>query len=171
MVPAGCFLWSHGGPVCRAQLPVRGVIVLEPYADVLDVIHRAPASDLFGHRWLARWIRPHEMDEAIARTDDALDVDLSRIDPLAALARTQVCTLILGGEDDTLIPPATLRDRRCGRPGRASLKLPPKAISPCRCAPTACCGPCKNGWMPCLRAAPDGDCLDDVSLSATLESG
>lgn len=105
---------SYGATVAlfaAPQLPVHGVIALEPYADAVDVIHRAPASGLFGHRWLARWISPHEMDEAIARADHALDVDLSRIDPGAALARTQVCTLILGGEDDTLIPPATLRDQ------------------------------------------------------------
>lgn len=92
------------------QLPeVRGVIALEPYADAVDAIHRAPGSGLFGHRWLARWIDSHELDEAIARADRTLGVNLARIDPGAALARTQVCTLILGGEHDTLIPPSALR--------------------------------------------------------------
>ena len=104
---------SYGATVAlfaAAEMPeVRGVVALEPYADAVDVIHRAPASGLFGHRWLAHWITSSEMDRAIARADRVLGIDLARIDPGKALAATKVCSLILGGSDDVLIPPAALR--------------------------------------------------------------
>lgn len=151
---------SYGATVAlfaAPQLQVRGMIALEPYADAVDVIQRAPASGLFGHRWLARWISPHELDKAIVRADHVLGVDLSRIDPGAALARTRACTLILGGEHDTLIPPAAQRDlaRRSTRarfvevPGEGHLTLP---IRTDRLFPPLL------EWMGALPVPPDGDC-------------
>lgn len=115
-LPAPVYLLgiSYGATVAlfaAPQLPeVRGVVALEPYANAADVIRRAPASNLFGHRWLARWISPRDMDKAIARADRKLGVDLAKIDPGAALAQTQACTLVLGGSKDELIPSSAMRE-------------------------------------------------------------
>jgi pimeloyl-ACP methyl ester carboxylesterase len=161
---------SYGATVAIFAAPrlpeVRGVVALEPYADAVDVIHRAPASGLFGYRWLAPWISPHEMDKAIMRADHALGVDLSRIDPGAALAETPVCTLILGGSDDVLIPPPALRAlaRRSPRAryvevaGENHLTLPLRTdqwFSPLL------------KWISALPATPGGDC---PSFAPPLES-
>ncbi|MDO1529099.1 alpha/beta hydrolase [Fulvimonas sp. R45] len=151
---------SYGATVAlfaAPQLQVRGVIALEPYADAVDAIHRAPASGLFGHRWLARWISRRELDKAVARAGRALGVDLARIDPGAALADASACTLVLGGGHDTLIPPAALRDlaRRSPRarfvevPGEGHLTLPMRTdrlFTPLL------------AWMDALPADPGGDC-------------
>ncbi len=98
---------SYGATVAlfaAPQLPdLRGVMALEPYADAADVIRRAPRSDLFGYRWLAHWITPHEVDTAIARASRTLGVDLQHVDPGTALAQTPACTLILRGGRDVLI--------------------------------------------------------------------
>ncbi len=108
-LPAPLYLLgaSYGATVAlfaAPQLPdLRGVIALEPYADAADVIRRAPHSDLFGYRWLAHWITPHEVNTAIARASRTLGVDLQHVDPGDALAQTPACTLILRGSRDVLI--------------------------------------------------------------------
>ena len=89
---------------------VKGVIALEPYTNAAKVIHRAPASGLFGHRWLARWISSGEIDKAILRADQRLGVDLTHIDTGTAVAKARACTLILGGSKDVLIPSAAMHD-------------------------------------------------------------
>lgn len=127
---------SYGGTVAlfaAPQLPgLRGVIALEPYADAAAVIRRAPASDLFGYRWLARRITPKEIDAAIARASRKLDVDLEHINPGDALARTANCTLILRGSHDLLVSDKALAalSRRSSRashvevPGEGHVTLP-----------------------------------------------
>jgi pimeloyl-ACP methyl ester carboxylesterase len=104
---------SYGGTVAMFtadMLPdVRGVIALEPYASVADVIQRAPASNLFGHRWLARWLTPAQIDKATARASGELGVDLRAVDPGAALSASKVCTSIIRGSNDSLMPADALR--------------------------------------------------------------
>jgi pimeloyl-ACP methyl ester carboxylesterase len=114
---------SYGGTVALFAAPkladVHGVIALEPYANAAAVIRRAPASGLFGYRWLASWIRPREMDDAIQRASQQLGVDLAQIDPGNALAHTPSCALIVRGADDNLIARSALRElaRRSPRAG------------------------------------------------------
>ena len=127
---------SYGATVAlfaAPQLPdLHGVIALEPYANAADVIRRAPASDLFGYRWLARWITPREVDAAIARASRKLDVDLEHTSPDDALARTAACTLILRGSHDVLISGEALSalSRRSSQasyvevPGEGHISLP-----------------------------------------------
>lgn len=146
---------SYGATVAlfaAPQLPdLRGVIALEPYANAAAVIRRAPGSDLFGYRWLARWITPKEVDAAIARASRKLDVDLERIGPGEALARTPSCTLILRGSHDVLISGKALAalSRRSPRvsyvevPGEGHVTLPMR---------TAWLAPSLLGWM---QALPD----------------
>lgn len=160
---------SYGATVAIFAAPrlpeVRGVIALEPYADAVDVIHRAPASHLFGYRWLVPWITPHTMDQAVARADRVLGIDLSRIDPGTALTGTKVCTLILGGSDDALIPPSALRAlaRRSPRAryvevaGEGHLTLPLRAD---RLFPPLL------EWIEALPMTADDDCPGYTSLPA-----
>ncbi len=84
-------------------LNLRGVIALEPYVDAATVIRRASDSDLFGYRWLARWVTPGEVNAAIARASRKLGVELEHVNPRDALAQTSSCTLILRGSPDVLI--------------------------------------------------------------------
>lgn len=161
---------SYGATVALFTAPrlpeVHGVIALEPYADAVNVIHRAPASGLFGYRWLVRWISSHEMDEAIARADRVLGIDLYRIDPGEALARTKVCTLILGGNHDELIPPSALRALARRSPkaryveiaGEGHLTLPLR---------TDRLFPPMLKWIDGLPAGPDGDCPGYMPLPPT----
>ncbi|WP_139350557.1 alpha/beta fold hydrolase [Rhodanobacter sp. B04] len=105
--PLYLFGVSYGGTVALFAAPklaeVHGVIAIEPYASAATVIRRAPAGDLFGHRWLASWIRPREVDQAIQRASRQLGVDLAQPDPGDALAHTPSCALILRGAEDNLI--------------------------------------------------------------------
>lgn len=158
---------SYGATVAlfaAPQLPeVRGVIALEPYADAVAVIHRAPASGLFGYRWLARWLSPHEMDMAIARASRKLGVNLATLDPGDALARTSVCTLILRGTDDVLISASAMRAlaRRSSRaryvdvPGEGHLSLPMRTD---RLIPPLL------KWINALPTMPAGDCPGYAAL-------
>lgn len=127
---------SYGATVAlfaAPQLPnLRGVIALEPYGNAAAVIRRAPASDLFGYRWLARWITPKEVNAAIARASRNLDVDLEHTSPGDALTQTRACTLILRGSHDVLISGNALAalSRRSSRasyvevPGEGHISLP-----------------------------------------------
>jgi pimeloyl-ACP methyl ester carboxylesterase len=127
---------SYGATVAlfaASGLPqLRGVIALEPYANAADTIRRAPASGLFGHRWLARLITPREIDAAIALASASLGVDLAAIDAGEAVASTHVCTLIVRGADDRLMTADALRamSERSPRaryvevPGENHLSLP-----------------------------------------------
>jgi len=98
---------SYGATVALFAAPrlpeVRGVIALEPYANAAAVIRRAPGSGLFGYRWLARWISPREMDEAVARASGKLEVNLAEVDAGSAVADAKRCTLILRGGNDMLV--------------------------------------------------------------------
>ena len=127
---------SYGATVALYVAPglpqLRGVLALEPYANAAATIRRAPASGLFGHRWLARWITPREVDAAIARASRQLGVDLALIDAGDAVAASAVCTLVLRGSDDRLITAAALhaisarspRARYVEVPGENHLSLP-----------------------------------------------
>lgn len=112
--PLYLFGVSYGGSVALFTAPkldgVAGVVALEPYVNAAAVIRRAPASGLFGYRWLASWLRPHEVDKAIQRAGRQLGVDLARIEPGDALAQTSACVLILRGSDDRLIAGDALRE-------------------------------------------------------------
>lgn len=175
-LPAPVYLLgaSYGATVAlftAPQLPeVRGVVALEPYADAVDVIHRAPASDLFGYRWLARWITPHELDAAIARADRKLGIDLAGIDPGAALAQTRACTLILGGSRDTLIPPASLRRlaRRSPEARYVEVAGEGHVTLPLR---TDRLFPPLLKWMAALPTSPGGACPGYAPLPAHAASG
>lgn len=120
--PLYLFGASYGGSVALFTAPkldgVKGVIALEPYVNVAAVIRRAPASGLFGYRWLASLLRPHEVDQAIQRAGRQLGIDLAQIDPGDALAQTPACALILRGSDDNLISGDALRELS-GRSPRA----------------------------------------------------
>lgn len=98
---------SYGATVALFAAPrlpeVQGVIAIEPYANAAAVIRRAPASGLFGYRWLAHLITDEEIDAAIARASRKLGVDLDRLGPGDALAETSACTLLLRGSDDVLV--------------------------------------------------------------------
>ena len=127
---------SYGATVAlfaAPQLPgLRGVIALEPCANAVAVIRRAPDSGLFGYKWWARWITPKDVDTAIARASRKLDVDLEHVDPGDVLARTANCTLIVRGSHDVLISGKALAvlSRRSSRssyvevPGEGHLTLP-----------------------------------------------
>lgn len=107
-LPAPLYLFgaSYGASVALFAAPVvpdlRGVVALEPYANAAAVIRRAPASDLFGHRWLARWLNPQRMNAAIDRASRKLGVDLDAIDLADALSHSDRCSLILRGSRDQL---------------------------------------------------------------------
>lgn len=175
-LPAPVYLLgaSYGATVALFAAPrlpeVRGVVALEPYADAVDVIHRAPSSGLFGYRWLARWITPHELDAAIARADRKLGIDLAAIDPGAALAQAKACTLILGGSRDVLIPPASLQRLAQRSPearyvevaGEGHLTLPLR---------TDRLFPPIRTWIDALPAAPGNGCPGFTPLPATPEAG
>ena len=86
-----------------AQAP-RGVIALEPFANVASAIRRAPDSGLFIPPWLAHLLLTRaEMDAAIDRADRALGLDLYTLSPRPALLRAQACVLIVRGSRDRLI--------------------------------------------------------------------
>lgn len=86
-----------------AQAP-RGVIALEPFANVASAIRRAPDSGLFIPLWLAHLLLTRgEMDAAIDRADRALGLDLYTLSPRPALLRAQACVLIVRGSRDRLI--------------------------------------------------------------------
>lgn len=107
-LPAPLYLLgaSYGASVALFAAPdvpdLRGVVALEPYANAAAVIRRAPASDLFGHRWLARWLNPQRMNAAIDRASRKLGVDLDAIDLGDALSHGDRCSLILRGTRDQL---------------------------------------------------------------------
>ncbi|MGH8160308.1 MAG: alpha/beta hydrolase family protein [Rhodanobacter sp.] len=111
--PLYLFGVSYGGTVALFAAPkladVHGVIALEPYVNAAAVIRRAPASGLFGYRWLASLISSREMDNAIQRASRQLGVELAHVDPGDALAQTRACVLILRGADDNLIEGDALR--------------------------------------------------------------
>lgn len=127
---------SYGATVALFAAPalaqLRGVIALEPYARAADAIRRAPASGLFGHSWLARWITPREVDAAIARASDSLGIDLDAIDAGDAVASGSACTLVVRGADDRLMAAEPLqaiserspRARYVEIPGENHLSLP-----------------------------------------------
>ena len=86
-----------------AQAP-RGVIALEPFANVASAIRRAPDSGLFIPPWLAHLLLTRaEMDAAIDRADRALGLDLYTLSPRPALLRASACVLIVRGSRDRLI--------------------------------------------------------------------
>ncbi len=86
-----------------AQAP-RGVIALEPFANVASAIRRAPDSGLFIPLWLAHLLLTRaEMDAAIDRADRALGLDLYTLSPRPALLRASACVLIVRGSRDRLI--------------------------------------------------------------------
>lgn len=108
-LPAPLYLLgaSYGASVALFAAPdvsdLHGVVALEPYANAAAVIRRAPASELFGHRWLTRWLNPQRMDAAIDRASRKLGVDLDDIDLGDALSRSDRCSLILRGTRDQLV--------------------------------------------------------------------
>lgn len=119
---------SYGATVAlfaAPQLPdVHGIIALEPYANAAAVIRRAPASGLFGYRWLAHWITPEEIDAAIARASRKLGVDIDQLDPGSALAKTSACTLLLRGSDDVLVSKMALESLSHRSPLAAVVEIP-----------------------------------------------
>jgi len=119
---------SYGATVAlfaASGLPqLRGVLALEPYANAADTIRRAPASGLFGHRRLARWISPREVDAAIERASDQLGVDLATVDAGEALAASPVCTLVVRGANDRLMPAAALRALSARSPRARYVEVP-----------------------------------------------
>lgn len=165
--PLYLFGASYGGTVALFAAPkladVHGVIAMEPYANAAAVIRRAPASGLFGHRWLASWIRPREVDHAIQRASRQLGVDLTQIDPGDALAHTSSCVLILRGAEDNLIAGAGLRElaRRSPRASYVEVSQEGHLELPMR---TDRLFPPLLEWMQTLPADRNGPCPNFVPL-------
>ncbi|OOG59641.1 alpha/beta hydrolase [Rhodanobacter sp. C03] len=165
--PLYLFGVSYGGTVALFTAPkladVHGVIALEPYANAAAVIRRAPASDLFGHRWLASWIRQREVDQAIQRASRQLGVDLTHVDPGEALAHTPSCVLILRGAEDNLIADDALRElaRRSPRASYVDVSQEGHLILPVR---TDRLLPPLLGWMQALPVDNHAVCPSFVPL-------
>lgn len=129
-LPAPLYLLgvSYGASVALFTAPrlasLRGVVALEPYADAAAVIRRAPASGLFGYRWLARWLTPATMRRAIGQADRDLGLDLAAIDAAGPLRRSHVCTLVIHGGDDHLLPAAVLRRLAARSPRARYVEVP-----------------------------------------------
>lgn len=159
--PLYLFGVSYGGTVALFTAPkltdVQGVIALEPYANAAAVIRRAPASGLFGYRWLASWVRPREVDHAIQRASRQLGVDLAQIDPGAALAHTPSCVLILRGAEDNLIAGDALSElaRRSPRASYVEVSEEGHLNLPLR---TDRLFPPMLNWMQALPAGGSQDC-------------
>lgn len=159
--PLYLFGVSYGGTVALFAAPkqtdVHGVIALEPYTNAAAVIRRAPASGLFGYRWLASWIRPREVDRAIQRASEQLGVDLAHVDPGDALAHTPSCVLILRGAEDNLIAGDALRElaRRSPRASYVEVSQEGHLNLPLR---TDRLFPPLLGWMQALPADTSGSC-------------
>ena len=165
--PLYLFGVSYGGTVALFAAPkltdVHGVIALEPYANAAAVIRRAPASDLFGYRWLASWIRPREVDHAIQRASQQLGVDLAHVDPGDALAHTLSCALILRGTEDNLIAGDALHElaRRSPRANYVEVSQEGHLNLPMR---TDRLFPPLLDWMQTLPADPSGSCPNFAPL-------
>lgn len=129
-LPAPLYLFgaSYGGSVALFAAPavhdLRGVVALEPYANAAAVIRRAPASNLFGYRWLAHWITLKEVNAAIARASGKLGVNLDAVDPGNALARSVQCSLILRGTHDELMSRRSLQSLSQRSPLAAYVDVP-----------------------------------------------
>ncbi|OOG47764.1 alpha/beta hydrolase [Rhodanobacter sp. C01] len=168
--PLYLFGVSYGGTVALFASPkladVHGVIALEPYANAAAVIRRAPASGLFGYRWLASWIRPREMDHAIQRASRQLGVDLTQIDPGDALAHTPSCALILRGAEDNLIAGDALRElaRRSPRASYVEVSEQGHLDLPMR---TDRLFPPLLDWMQALSPGTGGSCPGFAPLPFT----
>ena len=165
--PLYLFGVSYGGTVALFSAPkltdVHGVIALEPYANAAAVIRRAPASGLFGYRWLASWIRLREVDHAIQRASQQLGVDLAHVDPGDALAHTPWCVLILRGTEDNLIAGDALRElaRRSPRASYVEVSQEGHLNLPMR---TDRLFPPLLDWMQTLPADSNGSCPNFVPL-------
>ncbi|HEY1588718.1 MAG TPA: alpha/beta hydrolase [Rhodanobacter sp.] len=165
--PLYLFGVSYGGTVALFTAPkltdVHGVIALEPYANAAEVIRRAPASGLFGYRWLASWIRPREVDDAIQRASRKLGVDLAHVDPGDALAHTPSCALILRGAEDNLIAGDGLRElaRRSPRANYVEVSQEGHMNLPMR---TDRLFPPLLEWMQTLPADRNGSCPNFAPL-------
>lgn len=104
-------------PALRGRL--AGIVAMEPYANAADGIHGLVAGTLAEDGGNARWrvfrayarrrYTPAVIDGAIADAGRRLQLDLSRIDVRASLARSRTCTLLLHGGHDDLLPVATTR--------------------------------------------------------------
>lgn len=152
---------SYGGSVALFTAPkldgVKGVVALEPYVNAAAVIRRAPASGLFGHRWLASLLRPREVDKAIERAGRQLGIDLAQIDPGDALAQVPACVLILRGSNDKLIAGDALRalSQRSPRARYVEVSDEGHLMLPMR---TDRLFPPLLDWMDALPAGHDGAC-------------
>lgn len=115
-LPSPLYLFgvSYGATVAlfaSSQLPgLRGVVALEPYVHPVDVIERAPATGWFAPKWWSHFFPPHTMHKAIARADADLGIDLASIDPGAAVAASQACTLLVRGNEDILTSAHAMRE-------------------------------------------------------------
>ncbi len=98
---------SYGADVALFAAPklpdVDAVIALEPFANAADAIMRVPASGILGHKFLSQFMTPARMRKAIKRADRKLGINLERISPAAALARSRACTLIVRGAQDRVM--------------------------------------------------------------------
>jgi pimeloyl-ACP methyl ester carboxylesterase len=126
--PLYLFGVSYGGSVALFAAPdlpdIRAVIAMEPYANAADTIRRAPSSGLFGHEWLAHWIRSRDIDAGLDRASRQLGVDLNAIDAGDAVARSTQCLLVLRGSRDNLMPDDALRKLSARSPRSYFAEIP-----------------------------------------------
>lgn len=128
-LPEPLFLFgvSYGGAAAlfaASELDeVSGTIALAPYGNAADVIRRAPATGLFGPRWLGAIIGGSRMDAAANRASRDLGVDLEHIDTAHTLQHAP-CTLIVRGENDSLVTATSLRALADASPAVRYVEVP-----------------------------------------------
>jgi pimeloyl-ACP methyl ester carboxylesterase len=86
---------------------VRAVIAIEPYANARDAVLSAGVG-LAGlpstERGIKRYFTPQRLDRIVQRLDRKLGLDLAALDTAAVLERVSMCTLIVHGQRDSLVP-------------------------------------------------------------------
>lgn len=120
--PVHLFGTSYGAVTAlhaAARSPgIAGVVAMEPYANAAESIRQYAAllktGDSGGLRarllglWLRATVRDAELEQALDRAGETLQLDLGRLDTADALAATRGCVL-LHGAGDRLVPVASAR--------------------------------------------------------------
>lgn len=122
--PVHLFGTSYGAVTAlqaAARSPgIAGVVAMEPYANAADSIRQyaalLKAGDTGGLRgrllawWLRATLQDAELESALDRAGEELQLDLRALDTADALAAVRGCVLLLHGARDRLVPVASARE-------------------------------------------------------------
>lgn len=121
--PVHLFGTSYGAVTAlhaAARSPdIAGVVAMEPFANAAESIRQYARllkdGDTGGVRgrllawWLRATVEDAELEQALDRAGEQLQLDLRRLDTADALAATRGCVLLLHGARDRLVPVESAR--------------------------------------------------------------